>query len=100
MWKAMTLSAALCGLAWLAPVQARDENPAKRPARPTLGLRVEPPSPESDQRGLTVGDVVPNGPAAKAGVQPGDVIVKLDDRAVSDFDSLVNSLAKHKAGDK
>jgi serine protease Do len=72
----------------------------ENPPRPTLGLFVEPAPPDAAKPGVVVRDVVPGGPAAKAGLKRGDVIVKAGDQAVRDFDALVNTLAQHKPGDK
>jgi len=41
-----------------------------------------------DQNGALVGDVMPDTPAAKAGVKSGDVIVAIDGKAISDAHSL------------
>jgi len=44
--------------------------------------------------------VVADGPAAKAGLQEGDVITKVDGAAIDDKTSLVSLLSKHSVGDK
>jgi serine protease Do len=44
--------------------------------------------------------VLEGGPAAKAGVQPGDVIVKVDGTAINEKHSLVSLLSTKKAGQK
>lgn len=44
--------------------------------------------------------VVPGSPADKAGVEPGDVIVAMDGRRISDLDQLVVRIRAHAVGDK
>ncbi len=39
--------------------------------------------------GVIVGEVVPNGPAAKAGVQPQDIIVSVDGKPIKNGDELI-----------
>ncbi len=54
--------------------------------------------------GLQVGGYVkqvsPGGPAAKAGLKPGDVVVTADNLAVQTFDQLIVIVQQHKPGDK
>jgi Do/DeqQ family serine protease len=44
-------------------------------------------------RGVAVNSVTPGGPADKAGLKPGDVIIKLNGKAVSDTNVLRNQVA-------
>ena len=48
--------------------------------------------------GVIVGVVTPNGGAAKAGIQPGDVIVSVDGRKIKDGDDLVNDISSRHVG--
>jgi serine protease Do len=48
--------------------------------------------------GVLVGDVTKNGPADKAGLQSGDIIVEYDGKRVSDMNQLRNSVAATKPG--
>jgi len=50
------------------------------------------------KNGVIVSTVTPNGGAAKAGIQPGDVIVSLDGRQIKDGDDLVNDISVRKVG--
>ncbi len=50
-------------------------------------------------RGAVVQAASDGGPAASAGLQPGDVITKVDDRPVTDADSLIVAIRAHDPGD-
>ncbi|WP_375491073.1 S1C family serine protease [uncultured Jatrophihabitans sp.] len=52
------------------------------------------------QVGAYVKQVSPGGPAAKAGLQPGDVVVVADRMTVQTFDQLVVIVQQHKPGDR
>lgn len=64
--------------------------------RPSLGITVVD---VADLEGPVVVAVDPNRPAAKAGIQPGDVVMKINSQAVPDAAALVSSLATRKAGE-
>lgn len=60
-----------------------------------LGIHVAP-----DPRGkLVIGEVAENSPAAKAGVQAGDILLKLDRQPVSSADALREALQRKAPGD-
>ncbi|HWR34800.1 MAG TPA: Do family serine endopeptidase [Clostridia bacterium] len=50
--------------------------------------------------GVTVQNVVPNGPAAQAGLQTGDTITAVDGKEVKTGDELVNEISNRKPGTK
>ena len=50
--------------------------------------------------GALVQSVTSGGPAASAGLQQGDIITKIDDRDVTDADSLIVAIRSHNPGDK
>jgi putative serine protease PepD len=84
-------------LLWGSTLQAEER---QRQGRPFLGVLAEPAPQEGEQAGVTVREVVPGSPAAQAGLKSGDVIVKVGDQQVKDFDALINTIARHKPGDK
>jgi hypothetical protein len=55
---------------------------------------------ENAGEGVGIEDVAPNSPASKAGVQPGDVIVKIGDDDVSSLQDLPGILRQRKPGDE
>lgn len=48
--------------------------------------------------GVMVNTVTPNGPAAKGGVKPGDVIVAIDGKSIKDGDQLVADISARRVG--
>ena len=50
------------------------------------------------KNGVLVQEVQPGGPADKAGLKPGDIIVSIDARSVKDGDDLVNEIASRRPG--
>lgn len=54
----------------------------------------------STDSGAYVASVVEDGPAAKAGIQEGDVITKLGDDEISSADGLIIALRSHEVGEK
>jgi serine protease DegS len=51
-----------------------------------------------DGNGVRVMQVVPEGPAAKAGLVPGDVVLSVQDRAVSSPGDVTGLIAEHQPG--
>ena len=50
------------------------------------------------KNGVLVQQVQPNGPAAKAGLKPGDIITTIDGRQIKDGDDLVSEIASRRPG--
>jgi len=69
--------------------------PKPRSKRAFLGVSPDPQSPET----LTIGRVLPDTAAARAGLKVGDVVVKLDGAAVGTWRDLVRRLTKKSPGD-
>jgi predicted metalloprotease with PDZ domain len=65
-----------------------------------LGVAADGPGAPGATAGITVRSVAIGGPAAKAGIQPGDMITKIDGQKVKDFDTLAGTVKSHKPGDK
>ena len=70
-----------------------------------LGVRIQRVTPElaeglrmDDNVGALVASVTPDGPAAKAGIQQGDVIVKFNDRVVLESSKLPRMVAETPIG--
>ncbi|MGW5144150.1 S1C family serine protease, partial [Nocardia beijingensis] len=56
--------------------------------------------PTQQVSGAKVRDVTPDGPAARAGIPPGAVVTKLDDRPIDSGNALVAAVRSHQPGDK
>jgi len=52
-----------------------------------------------DTRGALIAEVVPNGPADRAGIEEGDVIREIDHKQIHDSDDVVEIVRSHKIGD-
>jgi putative serine protease PepD len=69
--------------------------------RPALGIAAQTVADASGQpAGIGIVSVTPGGAAAKAGIQPGDIIVNLAGQPVQSMAALQSVLAAHKPGDR
>ena len=75
--------------------------------RGQLGVSIQPMTPElatrfglSEPQGVLVNSVLPNGPAANAGIRQGDVIVDFNGAAVTEGNTLKNQVASSAPGSK
>jgi serine protease Do len=103
--------AANIGIGFATPINAvRDLLPQLRSGKVTrgvIGVRVNRDPLTKDTasafglpstNGAVLSTVTPGGPAAKAGLQPGDVIVEFNGRPVADSDALVGMVVSTKPG--
>ena len=103
--------AANIGIGFATPINAvRDLLPQLRNGKVTRGVigvqvRRDPLTKEEvpafglpSANGAVLSSITPGGPAAKAGLEPGDVIVEFNGRPVSDSDSLVAMVVSTKPG--
>jgi putative serine protease PepD len=56
--------------------------------------------PTSGRGGALIQEVTAGTPAAKAGLQVGDLVVELDGQAVTGSDDLVSRIRDHRPGDR
>ena len=103
--------AANIGIGFATPINAvRDLLPQLRNGKVTrgvIGVQVRRDAITKDEApafglpsasGAVLSSVAPGGPAAKAGLEPGDVIVEFNGRPVADSDSLVAMVVSTKPG--
>ena len=90
------------------PNNVEAANTPPSPSHAELGLALEPMTPNvqsqlnvpAGTRGAVVAQVVPNSPAATAGIQPGDVIIGVGETPVTSVQEALNAIhsAEHKGG--
>lgn len=68
--------------------------------RVALGLAVEEMPNDGPHGGLIVRHVTPDGPAAKGGLKPGDIILRVSNIQVDDYEDLLGAVAGNKPGDE
>jgi serine protease Do len=80
-------------------------SPDHKVVRGSIGISFQPAESSAVTRvygfangGVQVNTVTPNGPAAKAGVKPDDVIVSIDGKPIKDGDALVADISSRKVG--
>jgi serine protease Do len=75
--------------------------------RPYLGISMQPLTPsmreaigaQAPEKGALVAEIQKGSPAEQAGVQPGDVIVAIDDKPAADSRDVQQAVLQHKVGD-
>ena len=81
-----------------APSLTRSSSTGKA-THPYVGVTAQPADASGAAKGAKVVSVVAGGPADKAGISAGDVITKVDNKAIDDVDALVAATRLHKVGD-
>ncbi|MGQ3686009.1 MAG: S1C family serine protease [Candidatus Loosdrechtia sp.] len=76
-----------------------------RVARGWIGVSIQTVTPEiaeyfelKETKGILIGDVVPGGPADKAGIRRGDIIVRFDGKEIKDISDLPRIVAETPVG--
>ena len=78
--------------------------PSHKKVRGSIGIRFNQGLPGAVNRvygfknGVLVQQVQPGGPAEKAGLKSGDIILTIDGRSIKDGDDLVNEIARRRPG--
>jgi len=75
---------------------AEQPSEMQRPRRAWLGVLLT----ETEEQGVAVGRVFPESPAATAGLESNDVILRIGDTEVNTPEEVLDAVAKHKPGDK
>jgi putative serine protease PepD len=63
-------------------------------------LGVTPSLTTGGRDGALIQEVAPDSPAAKAGIQPGDLVVSVDGKAIENYSEMIAAIRAHKPGDQ
>lgn len=100
------------GIGFAIPVQLAEQVLADiiqhgRVIRGWLGIEAQMITPElaesfglSSSEGVIIAGVLRNGPADRAGLRPGDIVLRLNDEPVRDSQSLLRLITQHKPGER
>jgi S1-C subfamily serine protease len=98
------------GIAFATPIDvaaavARELISTGRATHPWLGVTGGDITPEAAQefgqeQGALIIEVVPDSPAARAGIKPNDVIVSFDGERIDSMDDLVVAIRQHRVGER
>jgi serine protease Do len=78
--------------------QAQDSEKASNSQGAFLGIQAESAPQNAQHEGAIVRNVEPNSPAAKAGLKRGDIITKMANQNISDFEQLDSVLSERRPG--
>ena len=78
-------------------IEPKPISPPSSSARAFLGVGS---SASFEEGGIVLGEVIPDGPAAKAGLRSGDRVVRMAGRGVPDQNTLARLVRSHAPGDK
>ncbi|MGH2672694.1 MAG: S1C family serine protease [Actinomycetota bacterium] len=92
-------------------VRATILHAVENPDEPVAYMGILNPLPVSDpqvqfqfdprvDQGVLIQDVVPDGPAEQAGIQPGDVVIAFAGEAIESNDDLLAAIRSHQPGDR
>jgi hypothetical protein len=100
----VTIAAPSSGAGGVAGAPAAGGDPGSAPGRPNgVSRRVSfglVPDYAHQGGGVKAESVVPDSPAARAGIRAGDVLLSLDGEALNDLGAFSEALKKHEPGDK
>ena len=87
------------------PPRKEPPPPKDAPKGAFLGVMAAPLTDEvreiaGTDEGVLINSLTDGSPAAKGGLQPGDVVVRIDDRQVHSPAELVDAVGRHKPGDR
>jgi S1-C subfamily serine protease len=70
------------------------------PARAALEVEIAPPPEPAAQKGVLIAEVIPGSPAELAGLQRGDIILKIDSQEVNTLTELTRLVRDQEPGDR
>jgi putative serine protease PepD len=92
------------GIGFAVPIDvaAKSATAIVKGEQPQIGyLGVTPsPSATTGRDGALIQEVAPDSPAAKAGIQPGDLVVSIDGTAIENYSEMIAAIRSHRPGDE
>jgi putative serine protease PepD len=92
------------GIGFAVPIDiaAKSATAIVKGEQPRIGyLGVTPsPSATTGRDGALIQEVAPDSPAAKAGIQPGDLVVSIDGTAIENYSEMIAAIRSHQPGDE